>query len=141
MQQRGKPQNSCSSRQSYTDMGADSHSEATHSLFAYPLESNFSGARYGLEPITRLQQHGVELLGQPGQPGQPGEHREHWHVFLDAAKACGSSPPDLRQASADFVVSISSLYDHTAHRCFGDAGEMTRVKVPSGMYQALTYTI
>ncbi len=84
-------------------------------MFAYPLESNFSGARYGLEPITQLQQHGVELLGHGGQSGQP-KSRAHWHVFLDAAKACGSSPPDLRQASADFVVSLSSPHDRAAHR-------------------------
>ena len=112
MQQHAQGQSSHPSGRANSDSGASLHPEAIHSLFAYPLESNFSGARYGLEPITQLQQHGVELhSGHSGQPGQP-ESREHWHVFLDAAKACGSSPPDLRQASADFVVSLCSIFPY-----------------------------
>ena len=105
MQQHARAQSSRPSEPSgSSDLSANLGPEATHSLFAYPLESNFSGARYGLQPITQLQQHGAELHpGQSGQPGQP-KSRERWHIFLDAAKACGSSPPDLKTASADFVV-------------------------------------
>ena len=36
-------------------------STAPESLFAYPLESNFSGARYALEAATDLQRNGASL--------------------------------------------------------------------------------
>lgn len=78
---------------------------SVHSLFAYPLESNFSGVKYGLQPIEQLQQHGLEVPGEA--QGEPSSSREHWHVFLDAAKACGTRPPDLAQAPADYVVSTA----------------------------------
>lgn len=80
---------------------------AVHSLFAYPLESNFSGACYGLDPIQQQRRHGVEITGQ-GQGACSGAER--WHVFLDAAKACATRPPDLAQAPADFVVRARSPY-------------------------------
>ena len=84
---------------------------AVHSLFAYPLESNFSGACYGLEPIQQQRRHGVEIT-ERGQGACSGA--EHWHVFLDAAKACATRPPDLAQAPADFVVRARIPY------CFGE---------------------
>ena len=86
---------------------ASDQSSASHSLFAYPLESNFSGARYGLEPIRQLHQHGLEVCGGAREACCQGSQR--WHVFLDAAKACGSRPPDLAAAPADFVVSSAQL--------------------------------
>ena len=79
-----------------------------HSLFAYPLESNFSGARYGLQPVRQLRQHGLKVCGDAGEACCQGGQR--WHVFLDAAKACGSRPPDLAAAPADFVVSSAQLH-------------------------------
>ena len=63
-------------------------------LFAFPAESNFSGARYPLDLVVQVQAQGA-CKGPPGP----------WHVLLDAAKACGSSPPDLSRFPADFVVS------------------------------------
>ena len=106
-------QSSCSSGPIDPDSDEGQHAEAAHSLFAYPLESNFSGTRYGLQPITQLQQHGVEVCaGHSGQHGGQPKGRQQWHVFLDAAKACGSSPPDLAQAPADFVVSAKAPPKH-----------------------------
>ena len=86
---------------------ASDQPSTSHSLFAYPLESNFSGARYGLQPVRQLQQHGLEVCGDAREPCWQGNQR--WHVFLDAAKACGSRPPDLAAAPADFVVSSAQL--------------------------------
>lgn len=87
-----------------------------HSLFAYPLESNFSGVRYDLKHIRRVQQHGLHVTPADGcstvdafgkeaacNDGH-GNGREHWAVMLDAAKACCSAPPDLSRSPADFVV-------------------------------------
>ncbi len=88
-----------------TSDSGSSQPAAFHSLFAYPLESNFSGVCYGLQPIMQAQQHGVKVHGEARKPSR---RKEQWHVFLDAAKACGSKPPDLQQAPADFVVSIAS---------------------------------
>ena len=84
-----------------------------HSLFAYPLESNFSGVRYDPGHIRRVQQHGVQVRpadgrspadAQPCEEAACGDGREHWAVMLDAAKACCTAPPDLSRSPADFVV-------------------------------------
>lgn len=90
-----------------------------HSLFAYPLESNFSGVRYDPEHIRRVQQHGVQVRTADGRsPGDAsckeaacGDGREHWAVMLDAAKACCSAPPDLSLSPADFVVRFLMCQD------------------------------
>ena len=118
MHQHAQLQSSCSSRPVGPDPGAGQHPEAAHSLFAYPLESNFSGACYGLQPITQLQRHGVELhAGQSREHSGLPKSREHWHVFLDAAEACGSTPPDLGRAPADFVVCTNSPYKDAVRTC------------------------
>lgn len=54
-------------------------------LFAFPGESNFSGARYSLEAVDHWQARG-------------------YRVLLDAAKSCASRPPDLGRYKPDFVV-------------------------------------
>ena len=87
--------------------------------------------RLGQAPIEQVctapaVQHGTEgdgsaqrghPLGTPGrqQAGEPtgdqccmqqeGAAQQRWLVLLDAAKACGTSPPDLSRHAADFVVS------------------------------------
>jgi molybdenum cofactor sulfurtransferase len=88
-------------------MVEDSDDSSDH-LFAYPLESNFSGARYpldltttvqtGASPCTRESQAGTGPCKDRG-PGQ------RWWVLLDAAKACSTLPPDLSVHKPDFVVS------------------------------------
>ena len=96
------------SHQGEAGSGSGSDEPSTsHSLFAYPLESNFSGTRYGLQPVQQLHQHGLKVCRDAGEPSCQGGQR--WHVFLDAAKACGSRPPDLAAAPADFVVSSAQL--------------------------------
>ena len=97
---------------------ASDEPSTSHSLFAYPLESNFSGARYGLQPVQQLHQHGLKLCRDAGEACWQGGQR--WHVFLDAAKACGSRPPDLAAAPADFVVSSAQL-PHPGSRAWPDA--------------------
>ncbi|KAL6772231.1 hypothetical protein ACKKBG_A29450 [Auxenochlorella protothecoides x Auxenochlorella symbiontica] len=61
------------------------------SLFAFPMESNFHGVRYGLELVNAVQACATD-----------GEHRA-WRVLLDAAKGAGTGPPDLTAHPADFV--------------------------------------
>ena len=137
-------------------------------LFAFPAESNFSGARYEPAVINQIQTHGLSVSSseshltvsqlavlhhlqdqsakqceetqrdQSGRPAVQGNEQEEqgrassrsgvtgieeeerqsslpgsrgeegqgsrWHVLIDAAKACASSPPDLTQHPADFVV-------------------------------------
>ncbi|BDA46796.1 probable molybdenum cofactor sulfurase [Coccomyxa sp. Obi] len=89
----------------------DHEESRAHSLFAYPLESNFSGVRYDSGHIRRVQQHGVQVrpadgpstVDASGKEAACGNGREHWAVMLDAAKACCSAPPDLSTSPADFV--------------------------------------
>lgn len=90
-------------------------SEAQH-LFAFPLESNLTGARYDAGLVEAVQCGA--LRGIP--PGR-------WRVLLDAAKACGTAPPDLEAHPADFVV--LSFY-----KIFGypTGGPAPRPAVPAG---------
>ena len=62
------------------------------SLFAYPAECNFSGAKLGPELARQVKR---------GQ-GVPAGTR--WWTLVDAAKACGTDPPDLSAHAADFTV-------------------------------------
>ena len=82
-------------------------------LFAFPLESNFSGVRYDealgdaatalLErPIAGDQEADVQEEVSPAGPRR--RRRGRWAVLLDAAKGCGSRPPDLSKNPVDFVV-------------------------------------
>lgn len=73
-------------------------------LFAFPAESNFSGARY--DPALGAAAATLQL--PPGSRG--GGTRGRWAVLLDAAKACGSCPPDLAaHPHVDFVVRSGHL--------------------------------
>ena len=140
-------------------------------LFAFPAESNFSGARYDPAVVNQIQTNGLTVSSsidsafdskaavmhqthsqsskqceeeQREQNSRPavtrnGEEEQivassrpirgseeedeqstllgsrgkeegqdsRWHVLVDAAKACASSPPHLTQHPADFVVSNS----------------------------------
>ena len=68
-------------------------------LFAYPAESNFSGVKYNLELIEHLKRGRCKINGK-----RVGESGKEWFVLLDAAKACCTSPPNLSDFPADFVV-------------------------------------
>lgn len=71
------------------------------SLFAFPAESNFSGARY--DPALGRAAASLQLPPGARGGGPPGQ----WAVLLDAAKACGSCPPDLAaHPHIDFVVRL-----------------------------------
>ena len=90
-------------------------SEPWH-LFAFPLESNFSGVRYdealgaateGIQcPVEdgRAGGRDLEAAQQLRPEGPPRWRRGRWAVLLDAAKGCGSRPPDLSKNPVDFVV-------------------------------------
>lgn len=62
-------------------------------LFAFPLECNFSGAKFDLNLVKHVQ----------GARHVSSSSRGRWMVLLDAAKGCGTAPPDLTRFPADFV--------------------------------------
>ena len=109
-------------------------------LFAFPLESNFSGTRYSESLITAIQGRKTTPWSVSLRPGavtwhqqtkkvahsddniaeinskttQINEHSDsssrpvlasggRWYVLLDAAKACGTQPPNISKYAADFV--------------------------------------
>ena len=96
-------------------------------LFAYPAESNFSGVRYApsLAAAVRCGDAATALVHGAISPGGAanaaaavveGHGTEtccggRWLVMLDAAKACGTSPPDLSASPVDFVVSTRCMFD------------------------------
>ena len=93
--------------------GAGSEPAPWH-LFAYPLESNFSGVRYdeALGNAAAAELHESPAAGTAGREGDAREgltsaprlRRGRWAVLLDAAKGCGSRPPNLSKNPVDFVV-------------------------------------
>ncbi|XP_068654808.1 molybdenum cofactor sulfurase isoform X2 [Aristolochia californica] len=69
-----------------------------YNLFAFPSECNFSGTKFDLNLVNVIKKYpGRVLEGSPYCRGQ-------WMVLLDAAKGCGTQPPDLTHFPADFVV-------------------------------------
>lgn len=62
-------------------------------LFAFPLECNFSGVKFDLNLVKHVQ----------GARHVSSSSRGRWMVLLDAAKGCGTAPPDLTRFPADFV--------------------------------------
>eukprot|EP00887_Chlorella_sp_A99_P004517 scaffold34.g4517.t1 len=109
--------------------GPGAGASAAQHLLALPLESNFSGVRYDPRLISAAQAGRLSLLLPGGAPraaapcgadGAPGDVAPcgadgargagalplppgRWRVLLDAAKACGTAPPDLAAFPADFV--------------------------------------
>jgi selenocysteine lyase/cysteine desulfurase len=72
-------------------------------LFAFPLECNFSGAKFDLDLVTQIQQG--RHCGE--------KHSGQWLVLVDAAKGCGTMPPDLSRFKADFVaISFYKLFGY-----------------------------
>jgi molybdenum cofactor sulfurtransferase len=67
---------------------------ASHKLFAYPAQSNFSGVQHSLDWIEFAHAHG-------------------WDVLLDAAAYVPTNMLDLRQAKPDFVcVSFYKMFGY-----------------------------
>lgn len=96
-------------------------------LFAFPLESNFSGVRYDPGLVAAVQSGRLRCCstggaGSPELAASRGTAEGHgaleaaagdggaalppgrWRVLLDCAKACASTPPDLAACPADFAV-------------------------------------
>lgn len=75
-------------------------------LFAFPAESNLSGVRYDLHLAAAVQQRTLTVLPRAEAKSGPPDALPagRWRVLLDAAKACGTVPPDLAACPADFVV-------------------------------------
>ena len=83
--------------------GVDHPSKAP-CLFVFPAESNLTGVRYDPQLAAHVTSHGVD-------EGGTGE----WLVCVDAAKACGTGPPDARRCAADaFVLSYYKVTGHLA---------------------------
>ncbi len=84
-------------------------------LFAYPLESNFSGTRYDPALVTSLQERfqsepNKATVNQQDTDENNLHSKQRWWVLLDAAKACSTKPPDLSRDKAHFVVQFSTSY-------------------------------
>ncbi|KAL4517970.1 hypothetical protein Ndes2526A_g02336 [Nannochloris sp. 'desiccata'] len=83
----------------------------TQHLFAFPLESNFSGTRYSENLVLAVQNQTLEFTASSTTPNSTigGEidgkikTKGTWRVLLDAAKACATNPPNLSLYPADFV--------------------------------------
>lgn len=74
------------------DGGDEEEEEDVHHLFAFPAEDNFSGVKYDLEWIERIQQSN-NLCGKRGK----------WRVLLDAAAFVPTNRLDLGRYKPDFV--------------------------------------
>ncbi|CAK9203239.1 unnamed protein product [Sphagnum troendelagicum] len=89
---------------SWTLTGEHKEDQELYHLFAFPLECNFSGAKFDLDLITQIQQG--RHCGEKHSRGQ-------WLVLVDAAKGCGTMPPDLSRFKADFVaISFYKLFGY-----------------------------
>ncbi|KAK7317272.1 hypothetical protein RJT34_01353 [Clitoria ternatea] len=79
-----------------------------HNLFAFPLECNFSGLRFGLDLVKIVQEDSKRIPGIASvcKNGQ-------WMVLIDAAKGCATMPLDLSKYPADFVtISFYKLFGY-----------------------------
>lgn len=70
-----------------------------NSLFAYPAQCNYSGRKYPLEWIEKVQSGVLDSYGLAD-----GKTRNsNWFVLLDAAAYCSTNDLDLSAISPDFV--------------------------------------
>jgi len=89
----------------------------TQHLFAFPLESNFSGTRYSENLVLAIQNQNIEITTTASTTTRPPmqinsssaasgcdvKTKGKWRVLLDAAKSCATNPPNLSLYPADFV--------------------------------------
>ncbi|EDV29543.1 uncharacterized protein TRIADDRAFT_20006, partial [Trichoplax adhaerens] len=74
-------------------------------LFAYPAQSNFSGRKYPLQWIDRIQR--TQLVPNCVKIRE----KDRWYVLLDAASYISTSPLDLGRYKPDFVpISFYKLF-------------------------------
>ncbi|KAL3280199.1 hypothetical protein HHI36_017699 [Cryptolaemus montrouzieri] len=69
--------------------------EATNSLFVYPAQSNFSGTKYPLEWVEKVQNGQLNNI--------PEMKSDKWFVVLDAASFVSTSDLDLSKYKPDFI--------------------------------------
>lgn len=69
-----------------------------YNLFAFPSECNFSGLRFNLDLVKLIKDDANRVLEGSSHA------RGRWMVLIDAAKGCATSPLDLSEYKADFVV-------------------------------------
>lgn len=74
---------------------------------AYPAQCNFSGFKYPLDWIQKIQdgwlEHGISPQFEINQV-ENGKGLDRWYVLLDAASFAASNELNLSQFPADFVV-------------------------------------
>ncbi|EPS65546.1 molybdenum cofactor sulfurase, partial [Genlisea aurea] len=78
--------------------GKSEHDGEVHNLFAFPSECNFSGERFDLGIVSMIKEGSYEF------PEASQVQSSKWMVLVDAAKGSATSPPDLSEHKADFVV-------------------------------------
>ncbi|KAK6638880.1 hypothetical protein RUM43_007150 [Polyplax serrata] len=71
----------------------------SNSIFAYPAQCNFSGKKYPLGWIKKVQNG---ILDSYGLPKNERRHSK-WFCLLDAATFCSTNPLDLSRFTPDFV--------------------------------------
>ncbi|KAJ6623591.1 Molybdenum cofactor sulfurase 3 [Pseudolycoriella hygida] len=64
----------------------------TNSLFVYPAQCNFSGFKYPLDLINKIQRNGMQ-----------GVDSSNWYICLDAASFVSTNFLDLQRYNPDFV--------------------------------------
>lgn len=83
------------------DQEAAGDAIAAPCLFVYPAESNLTGVCYDPRLAAHVAAHGIDDVAR------------EWFVCVDAAKACGTGPPDARRCAADaFVLSYYKVCGH-----------------------------
>lgn len=77
--------------------------DAAPCLLAFPGECNFSGLRFPLEWINRVDS-GHEPFSTASEADGDGCAARRWYVVLDAAKLAGTAPLNLADHPAHFVI-------------------------------------
>jgi molybdenum cofactor sulfurtransferase len=79
----------------YPDVNASSASDG-NSLFVYPAQCNFSGLKYPLSWVSKVQNGVLSCKTEHGRQSK-------WFCLLDAASLVSTSALDLSQVQPDFV--------------------------------------
>ena len=78
---------------------AQSGFKQTHHLFAYPLESNFSGARYNPALSTYVQHNGLPMCEQQSAAVGPSTHKQQAHPISNGTAQNGRHASDIEAAN------------------------------------------
>jgi molybdenum cofactor sulfurtransferase len=105
--------------------------EGVYSLFVAPAECNMSGTRYDCVELfqhwqqQQQQQPAVQDHSPSPQPqqqqqqqqAQAQQQEQQWLLLVDAAKACGSHPPDCSGCDIDMLaLSYYKIFGHPTGR-------------------------